>query len=138
MLTEEEDAEDLKARCNFIIGDVFMVFEYVDYDLAGLMASTDVNFTPAHVQSFMKQLLTGVHFMHKNNILHRDLKGANILITKDNCLKIADWGLARSFINRSQRFSDKVVTLWYRSPELLLESRSYSSEVDMWSVGCVS
>ena len=100
IFSEEEDAEDLKTRCDFSIGDAFMVLGYVDYDMAGLMGNEHVvsdygvlvivvhrhrlflriyffqNFTPAHVQSYMKQLLTGVHYMHKNNILHRDIKGS--------------------------------------------------------------
>lgn len=94
---DEDNAEEMKASYSFSVNDVFMVFEYVDFDLAGLLASPEVHLTPDHVKSYMYQLLDGMFYMHRNGILHRDLKGANLLVTKDNILKIADWGLARSF-----------------------------------------
>lgn len=77
--------------------------------------------------------------MHKGSILNRDIKPANILITKDNQVKIADWGLARSYnaLDRSHKYTNPVVTLWYRAPELLLGLREYGFAIDMWSVGCV-
>ena len=59
--------------------------------------------TEMHVKSFMKQLLEGIHYLHTNKILHRDIKGANLLVTRDNVLKIADWGLARSWRSPDQR-----------------------------------
>ncbi|CAM9097198.1 unnamed protein product [Chrysoparadoxa australica] len=87
----------------------------------------------------MKQLLEGVHYMHVNHVMHRDLKGANLLISKNNQLKIADWGLARG-VNKDNgrgQYTQRVVTLWYRAPELLLGCRRYGRPVDMWSIGCI-
>ena len=77
--------------------------------------------------------------MHKNRILHRDIKGANILVTMDNHIKIADLGLARSYISTEERFTsnNQIVTRWYRSPELLLEAKKYGPEIDIWSIGYV-
>jgi serine/threonine protein kinase len=134
---EADDKESVGGSSEFVNGDVFMVFEYVDYDLSGILKSSDVVLTPAHVKSFTKQLLEGTHYLHKNNILHRDIKAANILITKDNVLKIADWGLARYYQEGNTRMTNPVVTLWYRSPELLCGSHKYGPEVDIWSVGCL-
>lgn len=134
---DETDKDSAGGSSQFVNGDVFMVFEYVDYDLSGILKSSDVNLTPAHIKSFAKQLLEGVHYLHKNKILHRDIKAANILITKDNVLKIADWGLARFYQKGNTRMTNPVVTLWYRSPELLCGSREYGPEVDIWSVGCL-
>jgi cyclin-dependent kinase 12/13 len=120
----------------FNIGDVFMVFEFVDFDLSGLLKSGRITCTEEHVKSFLHQLLKGVQFLHSSNILHRDLKSANLLVTKGNVLKIADWGLARSMtINPSRKLTIPTVTLWYRSPELILGNRQYGPEIDMWSVG---
>ena len=120
----------------FLKGSVFMVFEYVEFDLSALILSMK-NMTSDHVKCYMKQLLSGIFYMHRQKILHRDLKTANILITRGNVLKIADWGLARSTFTNMQRLSPKVVTLWYRAPELLLETKRYGPEIDIWSVGCI-
>lgn len=97
----ETDASLIDMKVQLSVGDVFMVFEFAEYDLAGLINA--VVFTNDHIKSFTKQLLDGIHFMHKNRILHRDIKGANILVTVDNRIKIADLGLARSYISTDDR-----------------------------------
>jgi serine/threonine protein kinase len=107
----------------FSLGDVFMVFEFVDYDLSGLLKSSDFSLSEPQVRSYTKQLLLGVKFLHEQGILHRDIKSANLLITKGNVLKIADWGLARIKHSSDQKMTNPVVTLWYRSPEVILGSR---------------
>jgi serine/threonine protein kinase len=84
----------------------------------------------------MKQLLEGMHYIHKQNILHRDIKGGNLLLTKDGVLKIADFGLARVFFpSQEYHYTNRVVTLWYRAPELLLGVTNYNSKIDLWSIG---
>lgn len=102
---EKEDAETdgslVNMKVQLSVGDVFMVFEFAEYDLAGLI--NEVVFTDDHIKSYTKQLLDGIYFMHSNRILHRDIKGANILVTIDNRLKIADLGLARSYISTNDR-----------------------------------
>lgn len=90
----------------------------------------------------MKQLLNGLYFIHTNNILHRDMKAPNILITKSGILKLADFGLARAFSSRigaesKKKFTNRVVTLWYRPPELLLGSKEYGPVIDLWGAGCI-
>jgi cyclin-dependent kinase 12/13 len=104
---EKEDAETdgslVNMKVQLSVGDVFMVFEFAEYDLAGLI--NEVTFTDDHIKSYTKQLLDGIHFMHRNRILHRDIKGANILVTVDNKIKIADLGLARSYISTENRYS---------------------------------
>jgi serine/threonine protein kinase len=70
--------------------------------------------------------------------MHRDLKPQNILVDVSHTIvKVADFGLARSFLPPFKAYTDKVVTLWYRAPELLLGVSSYSTGIDMWSVGCI-
>jgi cyclin-dependent kinase 12/13 len=86
----------------------------------------------------MKQLLTGLHYCHVNQVLHRDIKGSNLLIDNEGNLKLADFGLARSFsTDHTGNLTNRVITLWYRPPELLLGATKYGPAVDMWSVGCI-
>ena len=76
----------------------------------------------------MHQILSGIADCHKKRIMHRDLKPANILIDKEGCkiyihienIKIGDFGLARTFSLPIRPYSQEVVTLWYRAPEILL------------------
>jgi serine/threonine protein kinase len=114
-----------------------MVFEYLEYDLTGVLETPEIRLTQDHVKSWSQQLLNGVHYMHKNKVIHRDLKASNLLINRNGELKIADWGLARSWNSEMKRLTNKVITLWYRPPELLLGMIDYTTKIDMWSVGCI-
>lgn len=92
------------------------------------------------LKSLLWQLINGIAYLHDNWVLHRDLKPANILVTHEGIVKIGDLGLARIYNNPLQPLyaSDKVVvTIWYRSPDLLLGARHYTPSVDMWSAGCI-
>jgi len=82
-------------------------------------------------------LLLGVSYCHQHRVLHRDLKPQNLLINMEGELKLADFGLARAFGIPVRSYTHEVVTLWYRSPDVLLGSRKYSTPVDIWSVGCI-
>eukprot|EP00956_Cyclotella_meneghiniana_P000503 scaffold557_cov75-Cyclotella_meneghiniana.AAC.5 len=117
--------------------NVFMVFEYLEYDLTGIIETPEIKLTQDHIKSWSKQLLSGVHYMHVNKIIHRDLKSSNLLINRKGELKIADWGLARSWNPEMRRLTNRVITLWYRPPELLLGAVEYTPKIDMWSVGCI-
>jgi cyclin-dependent kinase 12/13 len=117
--------------------NVFMVFEYLEFDLTGIIETPEIKLTQDHVKSWSKQLLSGVHYMHVNKIIHRDLKSSNLLINRKGELKIADWGLARSWNPEMKRLTNRVITLWYRPPELLLGAVEYTPKIDMWSVGCI-
>eukprot|EP00428_Durinskia_dybowskii_P020878 CAMPEP_0170207130 /NCGR_PEP_ID=MMETSP0116_2-20130129/3139_1 /TAXON_ID=400756 /ORGANISM="Durinskia baltica, Strain CSIRO CS-38" /LENGTH=449 /DNA_ID=CAMNT_0010457581 /DNA_START=416 /DNA_END=1765 /DNA_ORIENTATION=+ len=117
--------------------DVFMVFEYMEYDLTGILETLEIKLTQDHVKSWSQQLLSGCHYMHTNKVIHRDLKASNLLINRKGELKIADWGLARSWNSEMKRLTNKVITLWYRPPELLLGCVEYTTKIDMWSVGCI-
>ncbi|KAI4305863.1 hypothetical protein L6164_029199 [Bauhinia variegata] len=119
-------------------GGIYMVFEYMDHDLTGLADRPGMRFTIPQIKCYMRQLLTGLHYCHINQVLHRDIKGSNLLIDNEGNLKLADFGLARSFSNdHNANLTNRVITLWYRPPELLLGTTKYGPAVDMWSVGCI-
>ncbi|XP_045825870.1 probable serine/threonine-protein kinase At1g54610 [Trifolium pratense] len=117
---------------------LYLVFEYMVHDLAGLSASQGVKFTEPQVKCFMKQLLSGLEHCHSRGVLHRDIKGSNLLIDNEGILKIADFGLATFYNpNKKQCMTSRVVTLWYRPPELLLGATFYGVGIDLWSAGCI-
>lgn len=91
----------------------------------------------AVVRRFLMHLCMGIKYCHSHRVLHRDLKPQNLLIDRDGNLKLGDFGLARAFGVPLRTYTHEVVTLWYRSPEILLGGRQYSTGVDMWSVGCI-
>jgi len=92
---------------------------------------------PGIKKSFLYQLLRGVAYCHHHRVLHRDLKPQNLLINFQGQLKLADFGLARAFGIPVRSLTHEVVTLWYRSPDVLMGSKHYNTSVDMWSVGCI-
>lgn len=114
-----------------------MVFEYMDHDLTGLMDTPSIRFSEAQVKCVLLQILYGLEYCHRNEILHRDIKGSNLLMDNHGNLKIADFGLARSFGEDGRKYTNRVITLWYRPPELLLGANEYGPSVDMWSTGCL-
>ncbi|PVD22424.1 hypothetical protein C0Q70_18236 [Pomacea canaliculata] len=116
----------------------YLVCEFCEHDLAGLLSNLHVQFSLGEKKMLMQQLLNGLYFIHNNNILHRDMKSANILITRTGILKLADFGLARVYSQKDRnRLTNRVVTLWYRPPELLLGARVYGPEIDIWGAGCI-
>lgn len=88
-------------------------------------------------QLFLFQLLRGLSYCHKRRVLHRDLKPQNLLISEKGELKLADFGLARAKSVPTKTYSNEVVTLWYRPPDVLLGSTEYTTSIDMWGVGCI-
>lgn len=77
-------------------------------------------------------------FEHRSHVCYRDLKPQNLLVSADRkTIKIADFGLARAFTPNRRQLTVEVVTRWYRCPELLLGCDSYSTVVDVWSMGCI-
>uniref|UniRef100_A0AAR2J4K3 Cyclin-dependent kinase 12 n=1 Tax=Pygocentrus nattereri TaxID=42514 RepID=A0AAR2J4K3_PYGNA len=134
IVTDKQDALDFKKDK----GAFYLVFEYMDHDLMGLLESGLVSFSQDHVQSFMRQLMEGLDYCHKKNFLHRDIKCSNILLNNSGQIKLADFGLARLYNSEESRpYTNKVITLWYRPPELLLGEERYSPAIDVWSCGCI-
>ncbi|XP_075254422.1 cyclin-dependent kinase 10-like isoform X3 [Convolutriloba macropyga] len=116
---------------------VFLVMEFCAQDLASLLDNMPSPFSEPHVKCLMLQVFKGLAHLHSSFIVHRDLKVSNLLLTDRGVLKIADFGLARSFSIPLPKLTPKVVTLWYRSPELLFGASQHTTAIDLWSAGCI-
>ncbi len=125
----------LANESNKNLGKVYLVFEYMEHDLLGIIRK-QIKLEVPQIKCIVKQILEGVSFLHERNVVHRDVKSANILMNNAGEIKLADFGLARLMERKDKNYTNKVVTLWYRSPELLLGSTNYTPAVDIWSVGC--
>eukprot|EP01084_Bolivina_argentea_P285290 489201_1 len=131
---------------NFV--DIFMVMDYAANDIQSIMHNNNkkINgkiskwYWPLNeCKCLMYQLLIGINYLHSQYILHRDLKTSNLLLSNAGILKICDFGMARQFNNNinESSYTNYVVTLWYRAPELLLAYDKYSTPIDIWSIGCI-
>ncbi|OEU11115.1 kinase-like protein, partial [Fragilariopsis cylindrus CCMP1102] len=135
------------------IGNVFLVFEHCQYDLAQILDSYyNYNQKQKHSNSNNRNRISAIEFCHRHNIIHRDIKPSNLLydVSKNGGqLKLCDFGLSRIFTSTiplptpSAPMTPNVVSLWYRAPELLLPTNiittsiQYSFPIDLWSIGCV-
>jgi cyclin-dependent kinase 12/13 len=135
IVTDKQDALDFRKDR----GEFYLVFEYMDHDLFGLLDSGLLELNNDQIASFMKQLLDGLYYCHSKNFLHRDIKCSNILINNKGQIKLADFGLARLYNaeDKDRPYTNKVITLWYRAPELLLGEERYGPSIDVWSCGCI-
>ncbi|KAI3450822.1 hypothetical protein Pfo_007487 [Paulownia fortunei] len=115
--------------------ELFFIFEYMEHNLYQIMKDQQRSFSEEEIRALMSQVLQGLAHVHKHGYFHRDLKPENLLVT-NNTIKIADFGLARE-LSSTPPFTDYVSTRWYRAPEVLLQSASYTPAIDMWAVGAV-
>lgn len=116
---------------------IYLVMDYVEHDLKSLMEIMNGPFSVGEVKCLLVQLLKAVRHLHDNWILHRDLKTSNLLLSHQGILKVGDFGLAREYGSPLKHYTEVVVTLWYRAPELLLGVKQYTCPIDLWSVGCI-
>lgn len=116
---------------------IYVVMEYVEHDLKDLLSEKKTAFTTGEVKCLMQQLFDGLSFLHSSYVIHRDLKTSNLLYSNRGEIKLCDFGMARKFGSPLRQYTQTVVTLWYRPPELLLGQKEYSTAVDLWSMGCI-
>ena len=119
------------------LDSIFLVMEFMEHDLKGLLEELRQPFSTAEVKALMRQLLSGLAYLHDQWVFHRDLKTSNILYNNRGEVKICDFGLARTYGSPLRAYTQLVVTLWYRAPELLLDEGVYSPAIDVWSMGCI-
>ena len=112
-----------------------LIFEYLDLNLYEYMTKQNRDIAETKIRNIIFQILQGLHYMHKQNFFHRDMKPENILINDDH-VKIADFGLAKE-LNSKSNLTEYVATRWYRSPEVILKSKNYSSSIDIFALGAI-
>ncbi|CAM4558570.1 unnamed protein product, partial [Lepidochelys olivacea] len=117
--------------------NISLVFDFMETDLEVIIKDSSLVLTQSHIKAYMLMTLQGLEYLHQHWILHRDLKPNNLLLDENGVLKLADFGLAKSFGSPNRVYTHQVVTRWYRAPELLFGARMYGVGVDMWAVGCI-
>lgn len=111
---------------------LYLVSTFYSTDLKTVLKSGPLSIS--RIKYMVYQLLCGVYYIHSAGVIHRDLKPSNIAVTHDDCIKILDFGLARSV---NQKMTGYVQTRWYRAPEVILNWTSYNQTADVWSVACI-
>lgn len=122
------------------LSNIFMVMDFHDIDIKECIevSKPKLPFSIAETKQIVCQLISAIEHVHSNWYLHRDLKTSNILYSnKKGSLCVCDFGMARKYGEPIVAYTNEVVTLWYRAPELLLGSKLYTTALDMWSVGCI-
>jgi len=136
------DASRVEGReAEFAHKNLFLIFDLMETDLTSIIKSPQT-LTNEHCQFFIYQVLRGLKYVHSANIIHRDLKPRNLLVNSNCDLRICDFGLARLDLPELSRkdgacMSDYVATRWYRPPEVVISSGTYTKALDMWAVGCI-
>ena len=119
-------------------GNLYLVFEFVDKNLLELLQEHPQGLDPTLIRHLIYQLCKAIKYMHDQNIIHRDVKPENLLITDKMELKLCDFGFSRLISGTcTEKLTDYVATRWYRAPELLLTQGEYGKEVDYWAIGCI-
>ena len=119
-------------------GNLYLVFEFVDKNLLELLQEHPQGLDPTLIRHLIYQLCKAIKYMHDQNIIHRDVKPENLLITDKMELKLCDFGFSRLISGScTEKLTDYVATRWYRAPELLLTQGKYGKEVDYWAIGCI-
>eukprot|EP00756_Hemistasia_phaeocysticola_P020495 Hpha_TRINITY_DN15720_c0_g7::TRINITY_DN15720_c0_g7_i1::g.39758::m.39758/K08824/CDKL; cyclin-dependent kinase-like len=116
---------------------LFLVFEFVEKTILEELENHPYGLEELEVKKYTFQLLRAVEYCHANNIVHRDVKPENILVSRNGVLKLCDFGFARTMGGPGTKYTDYVATRWYRSPELLVGDTEYGKAVDVWAIGCM-
>ncbi|PNF28008.1 Cyclin-dependent kinase-like 2 [Cryptotermes secundus] len=115
----------------------YLVFEYMDHTILDELEDNTRGLGEETSRKYIFQVLRGIDFCHANNIVHRDVKPENVLVSQLGVIKLCDFGFARLLATPGATYTDYVATRWYRAPELLVGDTKYGREVDIWAVGCL-
>lgn len=116
---------------------LYLVFEFVDHTVLDDLERYPNGLEEQLVRKITYQVLRAIEFCHHHNIIHRDVKPENILVSKMGVVKLCDFGFARTLAGPGETYTDYVATRWYRAPELLVGDANYGKAVDLWAIGCL-
>lgn len=120
---------------NKIEGECVIVMEYVDGTSLKEMLRSGSPLSVMEAVDYFKQILRGLHYAHSRNIIHRDVKPANILVTKDRRVKLSDFGIAKILGTNELRHDGLVMaTPCYTSPDIIM-GKEVDARSDLYSVG---
>ena len=118
-------------------GTLNIVLEFVESgSLSDLITKMGQPFKEPLVLNYMVQILEGLAYLHRQGVIHRDIKGANILTTKSGIVKLADFGVAINFDETASEGECVVGTPYWMAPEII-KMEGVTAKCDIWSVGCV-
>ncbi|CAN6618217.1 serine/threonine-protein kinase Ste11p [Trichomonascus vanleenenianus] len=114
---------------------------FLEYVPGGSVATLLANygeFSEPLIRNFVRQILQGLKYLHGQNIIHRDIKGANVLVDNKGCIKISDFGISKKI--EAKLLSTNRVSLqgsvYWMAPEVVKQT-SYTIKADIWSLGCL-
>ncbi|VIO87934.1 Uncharacterized protein BM_BM4613 [Brugia malayi] len=118
---------------------ISLIMEYVGSSLKLAIEDFNRPLNDEIPRYYMYQLFVGLDYLHSLNIMHRDLKPDNVLITSTGLLKITDFGQCCIYVSDdlNRNYDCQVASRWYRAPELLFGSTAYNPKVDEWACGCI-
>ena len=119
---------------------------FLEYVPGGSVATMLVNYGPlgeSLIQNFVRQILTGLSYLHSRDIIHRDIKGANILVDNKGSVKISDFGISKrieaSTLGGGKKGAQRVSlqgSVFWMAPEVVRQT-AYTRKADIWSLGCL-
>ncbi|RZF33413.1 hypothetical protein LSTR_LSTR015842 [Laodelphax striatellus] len=121
---------------------ISIVMELCMTDLYDILMVKKIVVEVPEKKTMFSHILRGLDAIHSKNIIHRDIKTKNLLLSYDGYVKIGDFGMACQgppfYADHSVIFTDQVGSIHYRAPEILLGERKYSERIDLWAAGCVA
>eukprot|EP01006_Ploeotia_vitrea_P050313 TRINITY_DN67445_c2_g1_i1.p1 TRINITY_DN67445_c2_g1~~TRINITY_DN67445_c2_g1_i1.p1 ORF type:complete len:515 (+),score=66.54 TRINITY_DN67445_c2_g1_i1:141-1547(+) len=115
---------------------------FLEYVPGGSLQSLIKRFFPLPektIRLFTRQILQGLHYLHSHGIVHRDIKGDNILVDENGVIKLADFGCSKQLndlCSKSHGCCTMVGTPYWMAPEVITDESGYGFKADIWSVGC--
>ncbi|XP_017771310.1 PREDICTED: cyclin-dependent kinase-like 4 [Nicrophorus vespilloides] len=115
----------------------YLVFEFMDGTVLDELEKTNGGLGEDKSRERIFQVCRAISYIHSNNIIHRDVKPENVLVSSLGVVKLCDFGFARLVSSAGDPCTEYVATRWYRAPELLVGEQQYGAGVDIWAIGCL-